>query len=70
MTKTFMLKGHCTNNNTILVVIEGKVVLDEQMPQEKLLGKDLANTLYNTLPSGTIDAMMAELKELHENWSE
>lgn len=70
MTKTFQLKGHFSNADTVIVVIEGRTILNEQMPQEEFLGTELATALYNILPSGTLDAVVAELKELRENWSE
>jgi hypothetical protein len=64
VTKTFLLKGHCINNDTVVMVIEGRVKDEDEMKCEEILGKDFARKLYNSLPSGTMTAMVDELKEL------
>jgi hypothetical protein len=64
MTKTFLLKGHCINNDTVVMVLEGKLKDEKEIGCEEKLGRDFARCLYNSLPSGTMTAMVDELKEL------
>lgn len=65
MTKTFLLKGHATNHDTVIMVLEGKINDEREVECEEKLGRDFARELYNTLPSGTLEAMISELVELH-----
>lgn len=67
MTKTFLLKGHSDNNDTVILVVEGKAYMTS-MEQEKFLGEDFVEALYKVLPSATIQAMMDKFNELRGDW--